>query len=86
MNTRLGWVLSGPVQTTDVTSANLNSSHALRTDDSAEKLDEKLRSFWELESLGIKLREDPVQEQFVEDIRMDRGRQVPSITALAKVP
>ena len=37
-------------------------------------LDEKLQSFWELESLGIKLREDPVQEQFVEDIRMEEGR------------
>ena len=26
VNTRLGWVLSGPVQTTDVTSVNLTSS------------------------------------------------------------
>ena len=74
VNTRLGWVLSGPVQTTDVTSVNLTSSHALRTDDSTEMLDEKLQSFWELESLGIKLREDPVHEQFVEDIRMEEGR------------
>ena len=73
LNTRLGWVLSGPVQTSDVTSVNVTSSHTLRIDGSMDVLDKELRSFWELESFGIR-KEDPVQEQFTESIQIVDGR------------
>ena len=38
INTRLGWVLSGPVQMSDVTSVNFTSSHTLRIDGSTDVL------------------------------------------------
>ena len=74
INTRLGWVLSGPVQTSDVTSVNFTSSHTLRIDGSTNVLEKELQSFWELESLGIRVKEDPVQERFTESIQMVDGR------------
>ena len=65
--TRLGWVLSGPVES-GKTNVSLNPSHAIKVEASVETLEEKLQSFWELESLGVQAKEDPVQEQFIENI------------------
>lgn len=59
---RLGWVLSGPMQTSDVTSVNFTSSHTRKINGSTDVLEKKLQSFWELESFGIRAKEDPVQE------------------------
>ena len=74
LNTRLGWVLSGPMQMSDATSVNFASSHTLRIDSSTEILDKRLQLFWELESFGVRAEEDPVQEQFTESIQMVNGR------------
>ena len=74
INTRLGWVLSRPVQTSDVTIVNFTSSHMLRIDGLTDVLEKELQSFWELESFGIRAKEDPVQEQFTESIQMVDGR------------
>ena len=48
INTTLGWVLSGPAQTSDVTSVNYTSIHTLRIDGSTDVLEKELQSFWEL--------------------------------------
>ena len=61
INTRLGWVLSGPVPM-NVTSVNFTSSHTLQIDGSTDVLEKELQSFWELELFGIREKEDPVQE------------------------
>lgn len=54
INTHLGWVLSGPVSS-DTGLSDLNSNHSLLIQSSdASSLDSVLKSFWELESLGIK--------------------------------
>ena len=53
---------------------NVITSHVLKIDSSTEGLKAKLHSFWELESLGIDKREDPVQEQFDEKILIKDGR------------
>ena len=53
INTRLGWVLSGPAQTSGVTSVNFTSIHTLRIDGSTDVLEKELQSFWELESFGV---------------------------------
>ena len=61
IHTRLGWVLSGPIQGSPpagVTSVNLVITHLLRVDafqqQTLGKLDNQLKMFWDLESLGIK--------------------------------
>ncbi len=58
VHTKLGWVLSGPtcVRGSTSCSVNLTTTHVLRIDtrhQESTSLDEQLRSFWELESLGI---------------------------------
>lgn len=60
LNTRLGWVLSGPVELAGLTTANLVSTHTLRIDSTDEKIDANLKTFWELESLGVKDEVNPV--------------------------
>ena len=45
INTRLGWVLSRPVRTSDVTSVNFTFSHTLRIDGSTDVLEKELQLF-----------------------------------------
>ena len=57
LNTRLGWVLSGPLyQQSAAPSLTVNyvSAHTLRTDTQYVNLDDQLSKFWELESIGIR--------------------------------
>lgn len=68
INTKLGWVLSGPIQRKNVTCVNFHSSHTLRIDSSTDVLEKELQSFWDLESFGIRGKEDPVQKQFMESV------------------
>ena len=57
--TRLGWVLAGPVEGNEGHhSTNLIVTHTMAVDthvsqDSDQELDERLKMFWDLESLGI---------------------------------
>ena len=61
LETRLGWVLSGPVHGSpvQVSCTNLTSSHVLKQEASCvrhhdlERLDLQLKRFWDLERLGI---------------------------------
>lgn len=54
----------------------LTSTHALRIDacPTEESLDDGLRRFWELESLGIVGNEPSVYEKFVQQINFDGQR------------
>ena len=82
INTRLGWVLSGPVQVGNVTCVNFTSSHTLQIDGSTDVLEKELQSFRDLESFGIREKEDPVQERFTEC--PDGGWEVSGVPALAR--
>ena len=69
VETKLGWVLSGPVEgeTQESTMVNLvatQSTHSLQVDavTEQESLDSSLRRFWDLESLGILQNETSVYE------------------------
>ena len=73
VNTRLGWVLSGPAELAGLTTVNFVSTHALRIDSTEEQIDATLKAFWELESLAVKNETDPVQEQFTKSIRRKGG-------------
>lgn len=56
LETKVGWILSGPTGfKTSSVNLNLTSTHALKVDTcvSNSKLDNQLKRFWELESLGI---------------------------------
>lgn len=77
MNTMFGWTISGPVCNvlhSSTYSVNLSSTHVLRIDSSPIKndydddLDSKLKCFWNLESIGIDTKVDPVIELFNDNI------------------
>ncbi len=64
VETNLGWVLAGPVPVAEQ-SLSLVTTHALRVD-ACEKsnLNDTLRAFWELESLGITGSDRSVHQEF----------------------
>ena len=75
IHTHLGWVLSGPVcGTTDqagvVRSPTDHTMHisTMQLHDTQPDLNKTLQAFWELESLGIKLEEPSVYEEFKKTI------------------
>ena len=70
IQTRLGWVLSGPIESS-CTITNLTSTHVLLVDTS---LDQCLQSFWDLETLGIYVPEKTVYDWFSESITFVEGR------------
>ena len=69
IKTRLGWVLSGPAECAGFTMANLISTHTLRIDYTEGEIDATLRTFRELESIGVKNKVDLVQDQFTKTSR-----------------
>ena len=78
VETRLEWVLSGPVEgvTQESIAINFISTHTLRVDAFTEQqsLEEGLRRFWELESLGILKDEQSVYGTFTRQISFKQGR------------
>lgn len=79
VETSLGWVLSGPVgirtqeqgQTTLITHI-LHAESLLRRD--AQALDDRLKSFWDLEAFGISGPERSVLDDFEDKLRFVDGR------------
>ncbi|KAL5514973.1 hypothetical protein EMCRGX_G000071 [Ephydatia muelleri] len=82
LETRFGWVLSGPVHGSpvQVSSTNLISSHVLKQEASCvqhhdlERLDLQLKRFWDLETLGIGEAEPDVYDKFLEGVSFKAGR------------
>ena len=77
VNTTLGWVLSGPAETTGQrkSTVSLVTTHTLRADGiTTQELDNTLQSFWQLESLGIQEPSNSVSDQFASTIHMEGGR------------
>ena len=84
MNTRVGWTLSGPVENaprSEPHSVNLAATHVLRIDTGSYEMDvqemelgAKLRTFWELESIGIKQEQNSVLETFKETVTFKNQR------------
>ncbi|XP_068675693.1 uncharacterized protein [Montipora foliosa] len=80
IETKLGWVLSGPIPEgiqVDRHQSNLVTTHVLKSavnpvDVTNETLDGNLKTFWELESLGIKPR--TLYETFQEQISFKNNR------------
>ena len=82
LETRLGWVLSGPVHGSpvQVSCTNLISSHVLKQEASCvqhhdlERLDLQLKRFWDLETLAIGEAETDVYDKFMEGVSFKAGR------------
>jgi len=80
IHTQLGWVLSGPVGGASDTTSNptcLPSSHSFHishSSDSSISLDNLLKAFWDLKSLGIRQDEPSVYEEFENTIEFKNGR------------
>ena len=79
LQTRLGWVLSGPIPETKFSknSASLLTTHTLHVGmavSETKTLSETLRSFWELESLGVKQPNQCILTEFEEKIKLKNGR------------
>ena len=83
IHTKLGWVLSGPTPSSELvrhSSACITTTHLLYVGSQpaeSAQLTEQLRSFWELESLGIE-EEKTLYDEFKDRISFQDGRyQVP---------
>ena len=70
--TRFGWVLSGPTKHVgSQSSVNLMITHTLNVNTAEnEESDAALKSFWELESLGIHGQEDLAYGNFMNDVQL----------------
>ena len=71
--TRLGWVLSGqseqiPLKSSTFTVSHLVTTHVLTCASVTSTLDQQLKNFWDLESLGILPSERSVYAEFKEQI------------------
>ena len=63
VETRMGWVLSGPVSTTE--SCTLLTVHVMQFDSQEEEsLNDTMRAFWDLESMGVSSPSQSVQQEF----------------------
>ena len=78
LHTRVGWVLSGPVQhqSISVNLTTVSSAHALKieTYPAEQGLDDHLKRFWELESLGVMENEPLLYEKFTQQISFNGER------------
>ena len=81
IETKLGWVLSGPATRLypEIASLNLLSCHTLKAETSLvtadnTTLDQTLKMFWDLEAIGVKPDETSVCEEFIQSITFRDGR------------
>ena len=97
IKTRMGWVLSGPLDDMNQVgekggyseSSNLNiQTHVLLVRDSAAtSLNKQVEKFWSLESSGIIPDEgEGVYDSFIEDINFDEGKYSVSLPWKSEVP
>lgn len=80
VETRLGWVLSGPVEPClqGQAETTLMTTHTLQVESllgpEARALDERLQTFWNLESIGIVGHDCSVLDEFRDKVRFVEGR------------
>ena len=78
IETKLGWVLSGPVGTTGQSDEShslvVHTLHISTPSTEAQALDHVMNSFWELESFGIPTTEHSLYEQLQDSIKFRDGR------------
>jgi len=79
IHTHLGWVLSGPVSRgTELNSSYLSYSMLIHSADSP-CLDNLLKKFWDLESLGVSSEEPSVHDSFEDSVQFQDNRYIVSL-------
>ena len=71
IHSKVGWILSGPVDCQEVSmNLYLSSTYTLKIDayQVEPRLDDCLSRFWDLESLGVMKDEPSVYQKFVQQI------------------
>lgn len=71
IDTKLGWVLSGPITVPDTYIAHGLMTHTLHIDNQLSEtgaLDQTMKSFWELESFGIPTEDRSLYDEFCNTI------------------
>ena len=84
IKTRLGWVLTGPVEgISGHSSTNLVVTHTMAVDmhisEDNQDLDHKLKMFWDLEAIGIQPNEATVYDEFENTIQFNGERYEASL-------
>ena len=78
IDTKLGWVLSGPFSIPEQTDTSLSLvTHALLLNPrltEEQNLDETMKSFWELEAFGIPSTDRSLYDQFCDTVKFQDGR------------
>ena len=76
IDSKVGWILSGPSGKQTSVNLTFTPTHILRIDayKAEPSLEDQLKQFWELESLGIPSEEPPVHERFLQQISFNGQR------------
>ena len=80
INSKLGWLLSGPYEWNNQGSAavNLATTHVLSIEFNEEQeealLSSEIEKFWNLDTVGIKHNETSVYEKFMDEVKFKEGR------------
>ena len=78
LETKLGWVLSGPAAVpalTESCTVNLSATHVLKIESAdISHVQDDLQKFWDLETLGIRDTETSVHDKFSNEIRFTGER------------
>ena len=76
IDSKVGWILSGPAGEQTTVNLTITPTHILKIDvyKAEPSLEDQLKQFWELESLGISSEEPPVHERFLQQISFDGQR------------
>ena len=75
VDTKLGWVLSGPISEESYPDSliNIATTHSMMIDayvpeESSQELDNRLKMFWDLESFGVNQNESSVYQEFQKEV------------------
>ena len=90
--TKLGWVLNGPMPNSSDLSFHESAcatTHTLKCSERVVKgdklLDQQVSKLWDLETIGIKTDENLVVESFLDSIEYDKGVNLREIQTTTKV-
>ena len=84
INTKLGWVLSGPVTNdeSDNTTTAVLIVHTLQIESAGDQLDRTLKSFWELETFEVEPTENKTYDHPIHTVELKEGHYEVSLIML----
>ena len=77
INSKLGWILSGPVISQKTSSIVVNVTRVMNIEVEVDKdcqLNEKIEKFWDLDSVGVVEKEQSVYDKSIKEITLKDNR------------